>query len=84
MGSSRLQNAADILGVAVTSFFEGVTGHVHTGWELLRRPTSTISFPTKGLRLAKAFMQIWPALRHLIVDLVNEIAGEHGATANKK
>jgi transcriptional regulator with XRE-family HTH domain len=48
MGSSRLQNAADILGVAVPFFFRmSDRPRSHRMGTLLRRPTSTISFPTR-------------------------------------
>ena len=34
----------------------------------------------EGLRLAKAFMRLRPAVRRRIVDLVNEVAGESGSS----
>ncbi len=79
MGSSRLQHAADILGVSVSYFFEG-------GAEGPFEPPSGLSpsyvddFVSSGdgLRLAKAFMRVRPQVRRRIVDLVNEIAREHG------
>ena len=61
MGASRLQQAADILGVAVPFFFEGaVGGTLHNRMATRRRqPISTISSPASdGLRLMKAFMRI--------------------------
>src|ERR1700704_600157 len=72
MGASRLQQAADILGVAVPFFFEGAMGgpYVPDG----SAPSSAYidEFVTshEGLRLAKAFMSVRPALQRRIVDLV--------------
>jgi transcriptional regulator with XRE-family HTH domain len=80
MGASRLQQAADILGVAVPFFFEGHGGSF--------KPDGSAPSPAyindfvaseDGLRLMRAFMGIArPAVRHRIVALVNEIAGEDG------
>ena len=80
MGLSRLQNAADILGVAVPFFFEGVTGGTFTPDGNTPSPAYIDDFVSseEGLRLAKAFMRVRPALRHRIVDLVNEVAGGEG------
>ena len=78
MGSSRLQQAADILGVAVPFFFEGATGGTFTPDLSTLSPAYIDDFVTTsdGLRLAKAFMRIpKPAVRHHIVALVKEIAG---------
>ena len=48
MGSSRLQQAADILGVAVPFFFEGADRRPFTPTAARRRqPTSTISSPLR-------------------------------------
>ena len=79
MGASRLQHAADILGVAVPFFFEGAIGGTFTPDRNTLSPAYIDDFVTTsdGLRLAKAFMRIpKPAVRHHIVALVNEIAGE--------
>jgi|SRR4051794_24776172 len=45
MGASRLQQAADILGVAVPFFFEGAVGGTKQTVALRRQPTSTILSP---------------------------------------
>jgi transcriptional regulator with XRE-family HTH domain len=80
IGSSRLQQAAEILGVSVPFFFEGAPG----GHELSKTapsPTYVNEFVSSedGLSLIKAFMRIArPAVRHRIVALVNEIAGREG------
>jgi transcriptional regulator with XRE-family HTH domain len=80
IGSSRLQQAAQILGVSVPFFFEGAPG----GHELSKTapsPTYVNEFVSSedGLSLIKAFMRIArPAVRHRIVALVNEIAGREG------
>ncbi len=81
MGSSRLQQAADILGVAVPFFFEGASGGTFTPDRNTLSPAYIDDFVTSsdGLRLVKAFMRITrPAVRHRIVALVNEIAGGDG------
>jgi transcriptional regulator with XRE-family HTH domain len=80
MGASRLQQAAQILGVSVPFFFEGAPG----GHELSKTapsPAYVNEFVSSedGLRLIKAFMRIArPGVRHRIVDLVQEIAGGDG------
>jgi hypothetical protein len=81
MGTGRLQQAADILGVAVPFFFEGAGGGPYLADGSATSPAYVDEFVTsyEGLRLAKAFMRIArPALKHRIVALVNEIAGEGG------
>ena len=78
MGASRLQQAGDILGVAVPFFFEGAVGGTFTPDRNTPSPAYIDDFVTTsdGLRLAKAFMRIpKPAVRHHIVALVKEIAG---------
>ena len=45
MGASRLQQAADMLGVAVPFFFEGAVGGTKQTVALRRQPTSTILSP---------------------------------------
>ncbi len=78
MGASRLQQAADILGVAVPFFFEGAVGGTYKPDGSAPSPAYIDDFVTTsdGLRLMKAFMQIpKPAVRHHIVALVKEIAG---------
>jgi transcriptional regulator with XRE-family HTH domain len=79
MGSSRLQQAADILGVAVPFFFEGAGGFQGNANALLPTYIDDFVASEDGLRLAKAFMRIArPALQRRIVAFVNEIAGEAG------
>ena len=71
--------AADILGVAVPFFFEGASGEPYLADGSATSPAYVNEFVTSsdGLRLMKAFMRIpKPAVRHRIVVLVNEIAGE--------
>jgi len=78
MGASRLQQAADILGVAVPSFFEGAVDGTYKPDGSASSPAYIDDFVTTsdGLRLMKAFMRIpKPAVRHHIVALVKEIAG---------
>ena len=78
MGASRLQQAADILGVAVPFFFEGAVGGTYKPDGSASSPAYIDDFVTTsdGLRLMKALMRIpKPAVRHHIVALVKEIAG---------
>jgi transcriptional regulator with XRE-family HTH domain len=74
MGSSRLQQAADVLGVAAAFFFEGAGGGPYGS---APSPAYIDDFVAseEGLRLAKSFMHLRPAVRRRIVDLVNEVAG---------
>jgi transcriptional regulator with XRE-family HTH domain len=77
VGASRLQQAAQILGVSVPFFFEGAPGgHVKGGDTL--SPAYIDDF-VYGLRLIKAFMRIArPAVRYRIVNVVQEIAAADG------
>ena len=78
MGASRLQQAADILGVPVPFFFEEAMGGTYEPDSSAPSPAYINEFLTNsdGLRLAKAFMRIpKPAVRRHIVALVKEIAG---------
>ena len=77
MVSSRLQQAADVLGVAVPFFFEGEGGGLYQPDGSAPSPAYIGDFVAseEGPRLAKAFMRLRPAIRRRIVDLVNEIAG---------
>ena len=81
MGSSRLQQAAGILGVSVPFFFEGAPGgHIEGGDTLSPSYIDDFVSSEDGLRLIKAFMRIArPAVRHRIVNLVHEIASGDGA-----
>ena len=74
--ASRLQQAADVLGVAVPFFFEGAAGGTFEPNGSSLSPAYIDDFVTTsdGLRLMKAFMSIRRAIRCLIVDLVNEVA----------
>ena len=80
MGSSRLQQAADVLGVAAAFFFEGAGGGPY-GSALSPAYIDDFVASEEGLRLAKAFMGLRPAVRRRIVDLVNEVAGEIGTSS---
>ena len=76
MGASRLQQAAQILGVSVPFFFEGAPGgHVKGGDTLSPAYIDDFVSSEDGLRLIKAFMRIArPAVRYRIVNVVQEIA----------
>jgi transcriptional regulator with XRE-family HTH domain len=81
MGSSRLQQAADILGVTVPFFFEGATGGTYKPDGSAPSPAYVNEFVSSedGLRLIKAFARLpRPALRQRIVAVVREIAGDDG------
>jgi transcriptional regulator with XRE-family HTH domain len=82
MGSSRLQHAADVLGVAAAFFFEGAGERPYQPDGSAPSPAYIDDFVTseEGRRLAKAFMRLRPAVRRRIVDLVNEVAGESGSS----
>jgi transcriptional regulator with XRE-family HTH domain len=62
MGSSRLQQVADVLGVAAPFFFEGAGG---APYGRAPSPAYIDNFVRgeEGLRLAKAFMRLHPAVR---------------------
>src|SRR5258708_16243272 len=65
MGASRLQQAADILGVAVPFFFEGAVGGTFTPDRNTPSPAYIDDFviTSDGLRLMKAFMRARPAMQ---------------------
>jgi transcriptional regulator with XRE-family HTH domain len=78
MGASRLQQAADLLGVTVPFFFEGADDGPYKG---ALSPSYIDDFVSReeGQRLAISFMRIQrPALRVVIVKLVQEIVGDNG------
>jgi len=82
MGASRLQQIAHVLQVPVPFFFEGAPslGRLSegTGAALSFRYVSEFLATSDGLALTKAFMQIKNAkLRRRIVELVEQIAGDH-------
>jgi transcriptional regulator with XRE-family HTH domain len=81
MGASRLQQAAQILGVSVPFFFEGAPGgHIEGGDTLSPAYIDDFVSSEDGLRLIKAFMRIArPAVRYRIVNVVQEIAAADGA-----
>jgi transcriptional regulator with XRE-family HTH domain len=74
MGSSRLQHAADVLGVAVPFFFEGA-GEGQPDGSAPSPAYFDVLATKEGRRLAKAFIRLRPEERRRIIDLVNEFAG---------
>ena len=80
MGASRLVQAGDILGVAVSFFFEGASGVPFRADGSAPSSAYVDEFVTSydGLRLAKAYMRIRPDVQRRIVALVNELAGDRG------
>jgi transcriptional regulator with XRE-family HTH domain len=80
ISASRLQQAAQILDVLAPFFFEGAPGG-HALGEEVPSPVYINEFVSSedGLRLIKAFTRIGrPAVRHRIVNLVQDIAGGEG------
>src|SRR5712675_2949448 len=84
IGASRLQQISHILQVPVAFFFEGAptlyTNADGIGMKEAPSPAYVSDFlaTSEGLALTKAFTRIKePKLRRRIVDLVEEIAGEH-------
>lgn len=76
MGSSRLQQIANILGVPVTFFFEGAPGQPKIDAKA-PSPAYVNEFlsTSDGLALTKAFMEVKNAkLRRSIVNFVEEVA----------
>jgi len=86
MGSSRLQQAADVLGVAAAFFFEGAGGGPYQPDGSALSPAYIDDFVAseEGLRLAKAFIRLRRAVRRRIVDLVNGVAGESGSSSEAR
>jgi transcriptional regulator with XRE-family HTH domain len=78
MGSSRLQQIANILQAPVTFFFEDAPGQTKPDGKAPSPAYVSDFLATKdGLTLTKAFMQIKNAkLRRSIVNLVEDIAGD--------
>jgi transcriptional regulator with XRE-family HTH domain len=82
IGASRLQQISHILQVPVSFFFEGAPSLPGSSDVPREAPSpafvSDFLATSEGLSLTKAFMRIKkPKLRRRIVDLVEEIAGEH-------
>jgi transcriptional regulator with XRE-family HTH domain len=80
ISASRLQQASHILHVSAPFFFEGAPGG-HKMEADAPSPVYVNEFVSSvdGLRLIKAFTRIArPAVRHRIVNLVQEIAGDEG------
>jgi transcriptional regulator with XRE-family HTH domain len=78
MGSSRLQQIANILQAPVTFFFEDAPGQTKPDGKVPSPAYVSDFLATKdGLTLTKAFMQIKNAkLRRSIVNLVEDVAGD--------
>jgi transcriptional regulator with XRE-family HTH domain len=80
MGASRLQQSAQVLDVPVPFFFEGAPGgHKLDGSDPSPAYVNEFVSSEDGLTLIKAFTRIArSAVRHRIVNLVQEIAGGDG------
>jgi transcriptional regulator with XRE-family HTH domain len=88
MSASRLEQAAHILKVPVTFFFDGVS-HVPFGPSTNDRSVDDLTdfmATSEGLALAKAFMQISSVqLRRRIVNLVERVEqNQNGSTLKRK
>jgi transcriptional regulator with XRE-family HTH domain len=88
MSASRLEQAAHILKVPVTFFFDGVS-HVPSGPSTNDRSVDDLTdfmATSEGLALAKAFMQISSVqLRRRIVNLVERVEqNRNGSTLKRK
>jgi len=81
ISASRLQQAAQMLDVSVPFFFEGAPGgHKLEGDAPSPAYVNEFVSSEDGLRLIKAFTRITrPAVRHRIVNLIQEIVGGDGA-----
>ena len=82
IGASRLQHLSSILEVPIPFFFEGAPTLPGQAYGLDEAPSpayvSDFLATSDGLALTKAFMRIQSAkLRRRIVDLVEQLAGEH-------
>jgi transcriptional regulator with XRE-family HTH domain len=77
IGSSRLQQVANILEVPVTFFFEGAPGQTKPdGKTPSPNYISEFLVTADGLALTKAFMRIKDAkIRRSIVNLVDDVTG---------
>src|SRR5215510_15094382 len=80
IGSSRLHQIAEVLGVPVPFFFEGLPGHSQNDtWDPSADFTERL-VSAGGLDLAKGFRRIRnAATRRSIVALVEELANVQGA-----
>jgi transcriptional regulator with XRE-family HTH domain len=81
ISASRLQQAAQILDVSVPFFFEGAPGgHKLEGDAPSPAYVNEFVSSEDGFRLIKAFTRITrPAVRHRIVNPIQEIVGGDGA-----
>src|SRR6478736_6989693 len=87
VGASRLQQIADILQVPVSFLFEGAPSDPRDGKGFGEAPSpnyvADFLATSEGLALTRAFTRIPDAkLRRSIVDLVEQIAAQHGANGD--
>jgi transcriptional regulator with XRE-family HTH domain len=74
MASSRLQQIANVLGVPVTFFFDGVPGQSKLSSKPLPDFIPDFISTPDGLALARAFMELPKGVRRSIVALAEELA----------
>ena len=84
IGAGRLYEVAEILGVPISFFYEGVNGVQRSGEGGGLESSAVMDFlsSNEGIQLSTAFMGIRDAkVRRRLLDLVRSIAGEqNGAT----
>ena len=85
IGAGRLFEVAEILGVPINFFYEGIDGIQASGDTNGRQPAAVMDFlsSSEGIQLSTAFMSIKDVkVRRRILDLVRTISGEnHSGTA---
>lgn len=80
IGAGRLFEVAEILGVPINFFYEGIDGIQASGDTNGRQPAAVMDFlsSSEGIQLSTAFMSIKDVkVRRRILDLVRTISGEN-------
>ena len=84
IGAGRLYEVAEILGVPISFFYEGVNGVQRSGEGGGLESSAVMDFlsSNEGIQLSTAFMGIRDAkVRRRLLDLVRSIAGEQNDAA---
>ena len=79
IGASRLYTIAQILGVPVGFFYEGLTGAERPGFAETQTERYVVDFisSSDGVQLTKAFLRIAdPQVRRRIIELVQALADQ--------
>ena len=80
IGAGRLFEVAEILGVPINFFYEGIDGIQASGDTNGKQPAAVMDFlsSSEGIQLSTAFMSIKDVkVRRRILDLVRTISGEN-------